>query len=41
MIERIGWRRFFELTELEFTKYHIDDYKHAGLSFKRTAQLTY
>jgi len=26
---RIGWPRFFELTGLEFTKYHIDDYKLA------------
>lgn len=23
--ERIGWPRFFELTELPFTKYHIDN----------------
>ncbi len=28
-IERIGWRRFFELTGLPFTKYHIDDW-HGG-----------
>jgi sulfite reductase beta subunit len=41
MIERIGWRRFFELAEIEFTKYHIDDYKHAGLSFKRDTHLTF
>ena len=41
MIERIGWRRFFELSEIEFTKYHIDDYKHAGLSFKRDTHLTF
>ena len=38
-IERIGWPRFFKLTGIEFTKYHIDDFKHAGLSFKRSAQL--
>ncbi len=38
-IERIGWPKFFELTGLEFTKQHIDDYKYAGLSFKRSAQL--
>ena len=35
-IERIGWPKFFELTGIEFTKYHIDDYKNAGLSFQRT-----
>ena len=28
-IERIGWPRFFELTGLPFTKYHIDDWKGA------------
>ena len=38
-IERIGWPRFFKLTGIEFTKYHIDDFKHAGLSYKRSAQL--
>jgi len=38
-IERIGWPRFFKLTGIEFQKEHIDDYKHAGLSYKRSAQL--
>ena len=38
-IERIGWPRFFKLTGFEFTKQHIDDYKHAGLTYKRSAQL--
>jgi sulfite reductase beta subunit len=38
-IERIGWPKFFELTGIEFEKEHIDDYKFAGLSFKRSAQL--
>ena len=33
-IERIGWPRFFELTGIEFSKYHIDDFSHAGLSFR-------
>ena len=28
-IERIGWPRFFELTGLPFTKYHIEDW-HGG-----------
>ncbi|MDH3594460.1 MAG: dissimilatory-type sulfite reductase subunit beta [Rhodospirillales bacterium] len=28
-IERIGWPRFFELTELPFTKHHIDDWRGA------------
>jgi len=38
-IERIGWAKFFDLTGIEFTKYHIDDFTHAGETFKRTAQL--
>ena len=38
-IERVGWPRFFELTGIEFTKQHIDDYRYAGLSYKRSAQL--
>jgi len=40
-IERIGWPRFFKLTGLEFTKHHIDDFKHAGLSFKRSTHLRF
>jgi sulfite reductase beta subunit len=38
-IDRIGWPRFFKLTGFEFTKQHIDDFKHAGLTYKRSAQL--
>jgi dissimilatory sulfite reductase beta subunit len=38
-IERIGWPKFFKLTGLEFTKYHLDDFTHAGESFKRSAQI--
>jgi len=38
-IERIGWPRFFKLTGIEFQKEHIDDFKHAGLTYKRSAQL--
>jgi dissimilatory sulfite reductase beta subunit len=38
-IERVGWPKFFQLTEIPFTKYHIDDFKHAGETFKRSAQL--
>jgi len=35
-IERIGWGKFFELTGIEFTKYHIDDFTHAGESYRRS-----
>ncbi|NQU23838.1 MAG: dissimilatory-type sulfite reductase subunit beta [Candidatus Nealsonbacteria bacterium] len=38
-IERIGWPKFFKLTGIEFQKEHIDDYKYAGLTYKRSAQL--
>ena len=38
-INRIGWPRFFEKTGIEFTKQHIDDYRYAGLSLKRSAQV--
>jgi sulfite reductase beta subunit len=38
-IERIGWPRFFKLTGIEFTKEHIDDFKYAGLTYKRSAHL--
>lgn len=40
-IDRVGWPKFFELTGFEFTRYHIDDFKHAGLSFARSAQVRY
>ncbi len=38
-IARIGWPKFFDLTGIEFEKEHIDDYKHAGLTYKRSAQI--
>jgi dissimilatory sulfite reductase beta subunit len=35
-INRIGWPRFFKLTGIEFTKYHIDDFTHAGETYQRS-----
>ncbi len=35
-IERIGWPKFFDLTGIEFTKYHLDDFTHAGESYNRS-----
>jgi sulfite reductase beta subunit len=35
-IERIGWPRFFRLTGIEFTKQHIDDFRHAETTFRRS-----
>ena len=40
-IERIGWPRFFKMAGIEFQKEHIDDFKHAGLTFKRSTHLTF
>jgi sulfite reductase beta subunit len=38
-IERIGWPKFFELADIPFSKYVIDDFKHAGETYNRTTQL--
>lgn len=35
-IERIGWPKFFDLTGFEFTKYHIDDFKHADKTLRKS-----
>jgi sulfite reductase beta subunit len=40
-IERIGWPKFFRMSGIEFQKEHIDDFKHAGLTFKRSTHLTF
>lgn len=40
-INRIGWPAFFRMSGIEFQKEHIDDFKHAGLSFKRSTHLTF
>jgi sulfite reductase beta subunit len=38
-ITRIGWARFFEKTGIPFTKQHIDDFRHAELSYRRSMHL--
>jgi sulfite reductase beta subunit len=38
-IERIGWPRFFRLTGIPFTKQHIDDYRHAETTFRRSVHI--
>jgi sulfite reductase beta subunit len=40
-IERVGWAKFFQLTGFEFTRYHLDDFRHAGLTYARSAQIRY
>jgi sulfite reductase beta subunit len=36
--ERIGWERFFEKTELEFSHHHIDDYRFAATTWRTSTQ---
>ncbi len=38
-IGRIGWPKFFRLSGIPFTKAHIDDFTHAGETYKRSLQL--
>jgi len=38
-IERIGWPKFFRLADIAFTKYHIDDFTHAGESYNRSMHI--
>jgi len=38
-VERVGWPRFFELTGIPFTRYHIDDFRYAGLSYARSTHM--
>jgi sulfite reductase beta subunit len=38
-IERIGWPKFFKLADIEFTKYHIDDFTHAGETYHRSVHV--
>jgi sulfite reductase beta subunit len=40
-INRITWPRFFKLAGIPFQKEHIDDFKHAGLTFKRSTQIVH
>ena len=40
-IERIGWPRFFEKTELPFTKYLIDDWRGARASLNASTHIRF
>ena len=40
-IERIGWPKFFKLTGVRFQREHMDDFKYAATTWKRSAQLTH
>lgn len=40
-IGRIGWEKFFKLTDLPFTDKHIDDFAHAKNTFRSTTQFKF
>ncbi|MCR6628653.1 MAG: dissimilatory-type sulfite reductase subunit beta [Magnetospirillum sp.] len=40
-IDRIGWARFFELTDLPFTKFHVDSWRGSRGSLNASAQLRF
>ncbi len=40
-IDRIGWEKFFDVTGIEFTDKHIDDYKLSYTTFRSSAQFRY
>ncbi len=37
-IGRIGWEKFFRLTDIPFTEQHIDDFTSASETFRTTTQ---
>jgi sulfite reductase beta subunit len=40
-IDRIGWPRFFQLTGIPFSRYHVDDFKFAGLTYQRSTHIRF
>jgi dissimilatory sulfite reductase beta subunit len=38
-VERIGWPRFFEMTDLPFTKFHVDNWRGGRANLNASAQL--
>lgn len=40
-VERIGWSRFFEMTGLPFTRYHIDNWRGARHSLNASAHIRF
>jgi sulfite reductase beta subunit len=40
-IERIGWKKFFQLTNLTFDKDMIDDYRHGRESYNTSAHIRF
>ncbi len=40
-VERIGWQQFFEITDLPFTKFHIDNWRGARSSLNQSMHLRF
>ena len=40
-IDRVGWPRFFELTELPFTKFHIDNWRGSRKSLNASTHMRF
>jgi len=40
-VERIGWPRFFELTELPFTKFHIDNWRGSRYTLNASTHIRF
>ena len=40
-IDRVGWKHFFEVTELPFEKDMIDNYRHARTTFNQSAHVRF
>ena len=40
-IDRIGWPRFFEITGLPFTKFHIDNWRGARKSLNASTHIRF
>ncbi|MBI5178090.1 MAG: dissimilatory-type sulfite reductase subunit beta [Nitrospinae bacterium] len=40
-IERISWPKFFEITGLPFTRYHIDDFRGANKTYRTTTHMKF
>lgn len=40
-IDRIGWKKFFELTDLNFDHFMIDNYRLARVSFNQSAHIRF
>jgi sulfite reductase beta subunit len=40
-VERIGWKRFFELTGLPFTRFHVDNWRWSRMSLNASTHIRF